>query len=168
MIILKINVEQGDIIDVSKRGWRDITRRGYDATGRHWHSTILPLHFQPDARTRYRHDRRSHKWTERKARLAATGKAKLGGAVDNVFTGLLMDLVTNHWMMRAYPTRATVRMVGPRYVTMRVWKSHQPDKARELTTITNDERRELASILKKTIVAGLNAYRQKHQKKSST
>ena len=63
--------------------------------------------------------------------------------------------------IKAFPTRATVRMVGPKYALMRPWKSGQPNKGQELTATTQDERDKMAALLASTMEKLLKNFRAK-------
>lgn len=141
--------------EVSKRAWSAATKAGFAAAGKLWHRVMLPQHFKPGAGMKYGYRPRSTKYLEAKLRAGKSGRAVDGGRSPLVYTGLMRDLLTNHPIYRAYPTRVTVRMPGPRYVGMRVFKANQPNKAAELTKVTPGEKRDLAAVIKRTIVAEL-------------
>lgn len=141
-----------DVSDIARTRWREIMRGAYQAASQAWHKDFLPLHFKAFSRFRYGYQRRTPRWQQRKKR---DKRAKLGGAVDLVFTGVLLDLVTNHWWIRAQPTRATLKMVGPRYVTAN-YRAHRPHLSNEVTAVTPDEERALGDVMKRHIIAGLD------------
>lgn len=124
-----------------------------------WHERMLPKHFQGGAAARYAYQTRKPKYLKYK-RMAAVGKGPyrkrgpvlFGGLVDNVYSGLLRDTLSNFASIRPYPTRVTVRMSGPRYITMRPYLSGQPDKAREVTAVTPDEQQELDDVLRREVL----------------
>lgn len=134
-------------LDVALRAWRrDILKPMHQDIGDYWHDKIFPRHFKPGAAQKYKHAGRTQGYLEKKEKLARRGVVKRvsGQLQDNVFTGRMRADLQRSRIVRGYPTRTTVTMMGPRYVTMRVHKSNQPDKARELTTVTSDEETELA------------------------
>lgn len=146
--------------DVSIHAWRRISRAAHAAAGALWHSEMLPRHFEPIARQRYQYQPRTKGYLRRKAAAFRKGKAKAGADTPLVFTGLLRESLMRLGTVRAFPTRASVRMAGPRYITMRPFNSNQPDKAAEVTRVTRQERTELAKVLKREVVQGLAEYRQ--------
>lgn len=159
-IPLKITMIETQPPDVSARKWREFSREAHREQGLHWHAHLLPLHFTPQARFRYGHQPRAAKTRERKRKAAAAGKARDGGLIDNVWTGLLRQSLQSVATVRAFPSRVSIQMLGPRYITMRPFKSNQPDKAAEITAVTDDERRTLERILSEGITRRLAAYRE--------
>lgn len=151
--------------EVSIRNWRRITRDAHAEMGALWHREMLPKHFQQNARAIYKHKVRSKKWTSRKRALARRGRlgngraVQKGGLVDNVFTGLLEDSLKSSATIRAFPSRVTIRMNGPRYISMRPFHSNQPDKAAEITTTTKAEAIQLAKVLNQSTTNALKALR---------
>lgn len=146
--------------EASIRAWRGITRAAYEEAGAHWHREILPRHFTPDAKGRYRHQERTRKYLIRKLRLASIGKVEGGGLIDNVFTGQMRRLLLGVGVVRAFPSRFSITMPGPRYVAMKPFKSNQPNKAAEIITVTPDEDREISQIVGRSVTAGLARLRE--------
>jgi hypothetical protein len=189
--VLTANLRQDRPPDVARDAWRDISRAGLQAVAEHWHVHILPDHFTEQARYRYRHQLRGIKYGRRKAHLAAAGRPfEQGGApvigpqpTDNVLTGYMQQQLQSSKAITAYPTRVTLKMYGPRYMTMRVFRGDvkeairrgwtygkgkkfhsgsgrdQPDKVREITTITADQMGELVGVLEQRTTELLAAYR---------
>lgn len=149
-------------IDVAARVWRrDILKPAHEEVGDYWHKNILPKHFKPGAAQKYNHQARTEGYLKKKARLARSGFAKRvsGQLQDNVFTGRMRASLKRSSITRGYPSRVSVSMFGPRYTTMRVWKSNQPDKAAEITRVTQDEERELAQVMVSHVQKNLGKYR---------
>lgn len=171
MILIKTTVYEKRPLDVVRDAWRDICRNAHQAMGEHWHQNILPDHFTEKARYRYRHKLRSFRYRLRKERLAAAGKpyAKggapilMGGKVDNVLTGYMQKQLESSKTIQAFPSRVTIKMFGPRYITMRAYKKDGPDKGKEITTVTNDQRKELAKVFQTSIDDQLASYRQQRR-----
>jgi hypothetical protein len=130
--------------EVKLREWNNIMKEANAAQGELWHDEMLPDHFTPDAKNRYHHQPRDPRYIKRKIRMSEHGIVKEHGLVDNVFYGHMRKMLREGAIVRPYPTRVTIRMIGPRYVTMRPYKSNQPNKAAELTTVTPDEEQRLA------------------------
>lgn len=183
MIHIKITTSDKDFVSV--REYKKAMVEVHDAMGKKWHADMLPRHFHRGARQQYGHKPRSKGYIEKKRRMAARrqqirgvdgqgGYVQRGGEVDNVFSGNLEKMLKRVSTIRAFPSRVTVNMTGPRYVTMRAfqgnrseavakgWKygkgkaisltaGQQPDKIKELTATTEQERRELAEIADKTL-----------------
>jgi hypothetical protein len=149
----------------------------------HWHSQMLDDHFRPEATAKYRHQLRGKKYRKRKQWLAQQGRPwvkggkpiVMGGMVDNVLTGYMRDQLKNNSAILAYPTRVTLKMYGPRYMTMRTFRgdarkairegwtygkgqkfssrsgANQPDKVKEITTITAGQMKELAEVAEREV-----------------
>ena len=165
MIPIRIRMVEDRPPEVAKRRWREIHRAAYLDMGEYWHANFLPRHFEPDAAREYGYKRRSSAYKKRKRNAARRNPAKYkkGGDVDLVYTGELEELLESFVTVRAFPTRTTVTMRGPRYVTLRpnVSKgSPQPDKHAELTAVTRGEVRELVAILDRGVTRGLNELRE--------
>lgn len=146
------------------------------AMGIEWHTKMLPQHFMPDAPKKYNHTPRSPAYLKRKRKMyerrwkTKSGQYVVGsGNTDNVFTGAMRDQLMRASTIRPYPRRVTIAMTGPRYVTMKVftgdravarargWRygqnkrfsaraGQQPDKRREITATTREERDRLADV----------------------
>lgn len=129
-------------------------RAGWAALGAHWHKEYLPKHFELGAATRYGYRPRSAAWRRRKAGLARAGRAAKGGAVDLVASGAMEKLLESVGLVRAYPTRAAIKMIGPRYVTLRP-KGNQPNKYAEATAVLRTEVRALGAVFERAIAAEL-------------
>jgi hypothetical protein len=158
MFPIHITVRFSKPPDVSIRQWNEAMREAHAVQGRHWHETMLPRHFSLEARDRYGYQPRGKTYQFYKE-LAARGKGPFQhqgpvleqGKMDLVFSGLLRRTMLDPARIRAFPSRVTVTMIGPRYITMRPFKTRQPDKAAEVTAVTPDEQRELDQVLEKEV-----------------
>jgi hypothetical protein len=156
-ILIHIQYEQPP--EVSKRKWREFMRAGMADMGAQWHTEILPKHFTQRARTKYGHKKRGAEYNLSKRRRAKHGVVKQGGRVDNVFSGTMRKALEQMSTIRAFPSRATLQMRGPNYISMRPKDSKQPHKAREITTVTQDEEKKLSETLNETVGRKLAAYK---------
>jgi hypothetical protein len=142
--------------EISVRHFRDAMRDAWRALGEKWHREFLPLHFREDAKRKYRHQPRSTRYlAEKRAAAGGSGwwyrlaqrvgrRIEGGGAIDNVLTGRMRDALLHSARMIAFPTRLTVRMIGPRYMTFTPNRnSVQPNKTVELTRLTPAEETQL-------------------------
>lgn len=166
MFRIKTQIMETRPFDVARDAWRQMQRNGMRAVGEHWHSTMLPKHFTPQAKHTYSHEPRSAKYLRNKQRLAQRGIAIMGGTVDNVFRGTMMNAVKNRAVIRGFPTRCTVYMTGPGYMKSTGFSrsklkqvSRQPNKIREMLTTTPKEAEELKRILNRTMREQLRQYR---------
>ena len=173
MILIRTKIYEERPLDVARDAWRNIMREAHADQGEHWHRTMLPDHFNERAKFRYHHQARTKGYKQSKKRAAQRGGDKrgpvlMGGVVDNVRSGVLMRALTNVASIRAFPTRVTVTMYGPRYISMKPNRfnggrngkgSNQPDKAKEILTTTLDQQQELAKVLDDSVTRRLNQYR---------
>ncbi len=139
---------------LSKRAHGRVMRAGWAAIGAYWHKEYLPKHFEAGAFQRYGYQPRSNKWRRRKVGLARAGKVIKGGQVDLVATGTMEKLLESVGLVRAYPTRASIKMIGPRYVTLRP-KGTQPNKYAEATRVLPGEVRILGGVFERALVAAI-------------
>jgi len=154
----RIKWEQDAPPDVSKRQWSRIQRASNEDVGNYWHKRFLPRHFEPIAAQRYRHKARSENYIKRKRRMAAQNRARhvQGQIVDNVLTGRMKAAMMRAKVVRGFPSRTTITMVGPRYLTMTFKAGNsQPNKAAELTRVTDDEAQKLAEVKRDSVLRQL-------------
>ena len=146
---------------MSTRAFKEATRKGFKVIGEHWHEHMLPSHFEPGANRKYNYRKRSADWIRGKTRGQARERNVFGSAhVPNVWTGRMRDALTRFSRIRAFPTRSTLVMTGPPYINMRFQAgSNQPDKAKEVTTVTTRQGRELSRLLRSTIEKEFNRHR---------
>lgn len=148
--------ESPSLEDMSKRGVNRVMRGAHKVAGELWQSKFLPRHFTAGAHARYgNYKRRRYLYQQRKRGLARTGKVKKGGRIDLVYTGTLEEMMTRHQIVRAYPTRATIRMPGPNYIGMRPKDPRKPHKADEILAVTPDEHRQIRQAMSEEVAAGI-------------
>lgn len=178
-ILIKIRMERPP--EVAVRRWNEITRAGHEEEGRHWHQKMLPEHFKPYAKFKYRHRRRTRKYLDRKLKLAQAGKVLEGGQIDNVAKGAMRRAIQSTGVVRAFPSRVSIKMIGPRYMTFRSiadldeetkkkiragrvgkgkFSGDQPDKPKELLTVTAPEEKKLAEVLGGSVERQLRELRE--------
>ncbi|MCP4571478.1 MAG: hypothetical protein GY838_03935 [bacterium] len=154
--------------DMSKRFFKKAMRAGHEAMARMWHKLFLPLHFRRNARNRYDHQARKPKYVKKKRFFGKAGRpapggvrVRHGGEVDNVWSGDLERNMREWVTVRAFPTRATATMHGPRYISMRPYNSGHPDKAAELTDVSADEKVQLTAELDRVVTREFAAYKKR-------
>jgi len=119
----------------SSRALTRISRALHESLGEFWHKTLLPSHFTDRAAARYGYQPRTFKHRRRKRR---EGKRD----IPLVYTGTMERLLTQYAQIRAYPSRFSVTMIGPRYVRMRPARPSMPNLGDEATRVdAQDERR---------------------------
>jgi hypothetical protein len=112
-----------------------------------WHSNILPRHFQRGAAGRYKYQERSRKYNRRKSR-------KYGHTRPLELTGDLKRRVLRRATITGTSKRATATMDAPRYLYK--YKPEQPDKAAELTAVTQEEATKMAFTLDRNLTVHIN------------
>ena len=139
MVGFRVKWTSRETIGMTVREYTDLRKRTWVAVGVYWAKTMLPRHFRKNARSRYGYQHRSRDYQESKKDKAQRGKAEKGGVVDLVLSGNLEQRIKDHVLIRPYPSRLTLTMFGPRYLTMRP-KSGKPNMAEELFAMTNKEK----------------------------
>ena len=95
-----------------------------------WHSNILPRHFKRGAAARYDYQARTRKYNRRKLR-------RYGHSRPLELTGDMKRRLLRRARITGTSKRATATMDAPRY--MYKYKPSQPDKAAEVTAVTQEE-----------------------------
>lgn len=122
--------------DLVRRELHEVTRMAHYAKGQVWATELLPEHFRPSATAAFGYQQRTFKHNKHKRALAAIGKAEDGGTSPLVVSGRLRrDLLRAKHMIRAYPTRVTIDLVGPKYFGYRRWPG-SPDMVREVKAMS--------------------------------
>ena len=149
---------------LSRRKLTAALKVAFETAGSYWKEQYLPRHFD-QRQGRYQYRRRTQKYLTskaKKAKLAAVQPPVVkGGALLLVNTGLTERSMEAHHPVRAYPTRVTIKMPGPRYVGMRPYKSNHPNLGAEITKVTADENRTLLALFERTLQKEIDAYREK-------
>jgi hypothetical protein len=160
MFRIKSTIMESRPFDVLRDDWRVMQRAGMSEVGNHWFKEMLPQHFVAGAERKYNHRPRSAKYLAAKKNMAKRGRVKLGGVVDNVFSGAAMEAIMGRAVIRGFPTRATVYMYGPDYLKINFRRSsNQPNKKREILTTIPSEAEILKGILRKFMESQLETYR---------
>lgn len=190
MILLRGKLVENRPLDVVRDAWRTITRAAYRAIGLYWVLNMLPRHFEPGAANRYGYEMRSQAYLLRKHGTNVGNLRSLGLKRSEIYThlrrldndeplqltGYMKRAVQSQYVVRGFPTRATVILHGPAYMNAKLgagfrnrrdgkggtfvdYSRRQPDKVKELTTVRGDEREVLAKVLTQEIRAGITSYR---------
>lgn len=122
--------------DLVRRELHEVTRAAHFTMGYVWATELLPEHFQPSATQAFGYQQRTAKHNKHKRALAAIGQAQDGGNSPLVVSGRLRrDLLRARHMIRAYPSRVTIDLVGPNYWKYRRWPG-SPDMVREVLAMS--------------------------------
>jgi hypothetical protein len=155
VILLRMKITEDKPADVTVRAWRSILRGCHEAQGRYWQREILPRHFAPYARFKYGYQQRTQRYLAYKLK---TGR----GMVDLVYSGGMQEYLTSTGIVRGFPSRATITMTGPRYVTPNPVgrRPNAPNLAKEVLSVAADERTELAQVLEQDFTRRLAQWRE--------
>lgn len=148
---------------LSKRGFERAKKAAMTVAATLWHRSMLKHHFTKSAKYTYKHKARTAKYQRRKIKLAERGKVEMGGQVDNVFSGTLMRNLQSYGSVRAFPSRVTLTMFGPRYVAAN-FKMNQPNKPKEITTTTPSEETRMARAIEREFVAAVGREKNRRRK----
>jgi hypothetical protein len=167
MIILRAKLVEKRPLDISRDAWREITRGAHEDVGKYWVANMLEGHFNEGAGQKYRYKFRSKAYNERKDRNFAARRPMQKGAAPviagsgrpNVLTGRMMQDVLSQNTVRGFPSRATVTLYGPQYLNTRFYKKVQPDKGKEITTVTSEEAKILSRVLRDSVKSRLENHR---------
>jgi hypothetical protein len=122
-----------------------------------WTGRMLPDHFASGAAAAYGYRQRKPETIKRKQRDAARGAALMGGLVSLVWTGLLMRSVLGHQAIQARADYARITLYGPSYLYQTDRRRNQPDKAFEITRVTDQETIILALEMDRVYQDGFNS-----------
>jgi len=141
---------------VSGRGMDRAAKQLNREMGERWHQLYLPRHFEEGAAERYDYQPRAARYKAMKSRR---------GLPPLVYRGTLKQLTKSSHVIRAYPTRFSVQMWGPRYATMRPrppergGTNTRPAIGAEVVKSHPDEEREMAAWASRRFVQLLDAER---------
>jgi hypothetical protein len=146
-VLIRVQMTTDGGAEVSARAHSRAMKSTMEAVGKHWKRHMLGRHFRSGAATKYGYQPRTNAWQRRKLRSSIRAS---DAHLPLIFTGTLKRMVLRSNIIRAYPTRATVELPGPRYLTARPNPTgrgrSRPWMAAEITAITPDEIRELDRV----------------------
>lgn len=146
---------------ITVREWPAIRRETWHAIGSHWYQFILPRHFQPNAGSVYGYRRRTTKYSKAKREGRLRSLSPAAATMSLTKTGTLHAAMTQRGrVIRAFPTRFTVRMPGLPYTPSRRRSPQQPFLQGELTKLLKQEIDELKQVGKKAALAAINKKRE--------
>jgi hypothetical protein len=148
--------------DLSRRELHNVTRAAHGAMGVKWAVDLLPEHFQAGAHNAFGYADRSFKWQRFKEAQVRSGRADPDAANDLVYQGQLRDdlLRSARNLIRAYPTRVTISLIGPEYFTLRPRRKNTSQITREVLAVNTRHERAIGDAADKGFVAALNAVRR--------
>lgn len=140
-----IEFDHRDYPKVRVRQLKEITREAHRSMGLLWATEMLPQHFTERAHFLYGYKPRTQKYLRRKVRLASVGRIEDGGRSPLVYSGTLRkSALRSRYLIRAYPTRVTIPVIGPSYFTFRPRRANAPNMGAEVTRVAPSEVRKLS------------------------
>lgn len=139
------------VIQASPRGmakqFRNLVKEGLqDLVSNVWHRLILPGHFEPSAKRKYKYAPRSVKYLRYKAK-----KKPMAGPLE--FSGRSKEMLTRKIRVSGTAKRARGVMRAPRYFYMT--PANQPNKPEELLAVNKKEVRTMAEMLNRRVTKRL-------------
>lgn len=116
----------------------------------YWWRHFLKRHFEPGAAGKYGYQARTEQWRARKRQLFERGYAKAPDQ-DLVFRGEMQENLGSYVDIRAYPTRFSATMHGPRYVTMTPRDPTKPNLGKEVTTLAPEEEDQMGRLAERLL-----------------
>ena len=145
-----IEFDHRDYPKVRLKQLKEMTREAHRSMGLLWAHEMLPQHFTERARLLYNYKPRTAKYLRRKIRLAAIGRVEDGGRSPLVYSGTLRRSSTrSRYLVRAYPTRVTIPVIGPSYFTFRPRRASAPNMGAEITRVNPTEIRKLSDAARR-------------------
>ncbi len=117
-----------------------------------WHSEFLPMHFKRGAKQKYGYKDREKRYNERKRR-------KKGHTRPLEFSGQMKRELLRRVRLTGTSKKATGSMSAPRY--MYKYQPGQPDKASEVTAVTQRELQQMAFQMDRKLQKKMNRNRKK-------
>ena len=145
--------------EISARALRQMRREAMKRTGAYWQQRQLPKHFTQTAKTEYSMKRRGRKYQARKRKIA-----KKGGRAPLVFTGMMELLMRRKQVVRAFPTRVSISIPGPSYMSMRP-KGNRPNLGEEATRVNKKDEDELTRIHDQELQKLIDNYKPKRRRR---
>ena len=145
--------------EVSGRALRRMRREAMKRTGAYWQQKMLPKHFQVGAKATYGMQTRGRKYQARKRK-----HAKKGGRAPLVFSGNMEALLKRKQIVKAFPTKATISIPGPSYMSMRP-KGSRPNLGAEATAVNKRDEDLLTKIHDTELQKLLDNHKPKRRRK---
>lgn len=150
--IVLMRIEGGDeaFRSLSKRAQDRVTREAHRAVGEYWDAEYKMRHLGPGAAERYGYQERTERYLRRKEYGSrATWRIKGGRDDALIFSGQTLQAVRQRMIPRAFPTRVTIQMPTPTYITMRPKPGKNrtpPNLGEELTRVIPEEEQRLGEV----------------------
>lgn len=142
MIPIESSVRSEHRLSVSE--WRRISKLGWAAAGAFWHRVILPRHFTHRGARQYGYAKRSRRYELRKLRkYGHTRPLEYSGELKRQVLRMREVRTVGDNSKRAGAVRIKLR--GPRHLYAYRKDLRQPDKAKELATVSRQDADEIAA-----------------------
>lgn len=145
-------------IPVGKVNLARLKKLSNERAGDYWHGHLLHRHWAAGAAERYGYQRRKPKYLRAKVKAAGKGKVLAGGRIDLLYTGQMRRLLTGTKINQPLPSHIRVRMSGPRYMTMRPYKSGRPPLGEEATRVVPEELDRMGTVYAERAAELLQAF----------
>lgn len=165
-----LNVRIKDGIGLKKLGFRlrtDVMKVALQETAVYWHDMVFPGHFAAGARREYQFEKRNRGYIFQTKIPEGVGPGKSRPDLFHSFSELRMK---HMWTVRGTANKATVSMDAPAYFTNpalgtftnprtgRTFHiSHQPDKPKEVTQVSQEDREELSTFYREAVLRRVKA-----------
>jgi hypothetical protein len=156
--VVKINPSLKEL-GFSGRAANRIWKEAHREAGQYWFDHFLGRHWDAGANEKYGYQPRTFGWLRAKQRIAAARGYPAGGKVPLLFTGTAREDLRRFALVRSFPSRVTVTMRGPLYITMNPRKAGRPNMGKEVTSTTIEERRKLTEIIRDSLERQIRASR---------
>lgn len=140
-------------VEAKARELNSALRKSFEKVGGFWHNDILPKHFTTAGAREYGFQKRDKKYMKRKAR-------KFHHQRPNVFSGKMELAIESRVEIRATKKGAKLKMHGPKYLFQFRKDFNQPDKAAEITAVSDKDQEAMAKRIEKEVVRNLNNIRK--------
>jgi hypothetical protein len=154
---------------ISRKGKRILLVESNRRAVAYWHRTIIPKHFESNARSRYHYQRRKPTYRSIKVALAEGRQVFVNGQkvdpeaiakqgrVDIVRSGDTERKAENPVAIMSTPHRAVATLRVPRHIVGRP-RSGRPNQGAEIKKVTREEKERIVRIWKKTFLAGVRVF----------
>ena len=141
----------------NKRALAKHLKLGYQAMLYTWLQRFYERHFEASAFSRYPAVYKRRRVSKSESRRESE-RPELARRRPNIRTGEMFQRLRDSARVRGTAKGATLTMLGPWYTDL-FGVGNQPDKAREITTVSGVEQAELRRVFRDFLVRGINGDR---------
>lgn len=150
------------------RAFRVIMKHVMQTIAYKWFNDFLPSHFERTAYFRYpgTYKKRTASYFARHFKEPGLTAAEVIAKQRRIHEPMVktgtLRAATQHAVIRAFPTRASIKIAKPHYLRKRP-VPHQPDMVAEIKVVNSQERRVLDRLGNETLTANINHYNRTRQ-----